>query len=140
MVSFSSGIFDFRDLIVGHGDRLPPGAIADDFFTKLRSGMWRLSRELSAEGRKRFFDEFLPLLHDTKYEVLGPLDSDSWYLVYIGAKNDSRGKGYARVLIDSVKKQVSQIKDLYGHQIPKDKPKATFCYHPKIMTHMRITG
>ena len=93
------------------GDRLPPGTVADDFCTKLRSGLWRLRFELSTEGRKRFFDEFMPLLHDTKHEVLGPLDDNSWYLVYIGAKSESRGKGYARALVDDIKKRVSHAKD-----------------------------
>lgn len=45
---------------------MPPGKNMDDIFTILRSGMWRLSYQLSREGRKRFFDEFLPLLNDTK--------------------------------------------------------------------------
>ena len=45
---------------------MPPGQNMDDFLTIIRSGMWRLSYQLSREGRKRFFDEFLPLLNDTK--------------------------------------------------------------------------
>lgn len=107
---------------MGLGDRLPPGTVADDFCTKLRSGMWRLGWDLTAEGKKRFFDEFLPLLHETKHEVLGPLDNDSWYLVYIGTKAKARGKGYARMLIEHVTKQVSPCGHLpevleTGHEI-----------------------
>lgn len=97
---------------MGHGDRLPPGTVADDFCTKWRSGLWRLGFELSAEGKKRFFDEFLPMLHETKHKVLGDLDNDSWYLVYIGTKTESRGQGYAKTLINDIKKQVSNTRDL----------------------------
>jgi len=83
---------------------LPPGKNIDDWFTILRSGMWRLSWKLSKEGRVRFFDEFLPLLHHTKQEVLGERDSNSWYLNYIGTKKEARGRGYARKLIEFVTK------------------------------------
>ncbi|KAI4268650.1 MAG: hypothetical protein L6R38_007773 [Xanthoria sp. 2 TBL-2021] len=71
--------------------------------------MWMLNRKLSVEGQDRFKKEFLPLLHRTKEEVLGNLDNDSWYLVYIGTKPESRGKGYARRLIEHVTTQVSGI-------------------------------
>jgi ribosomal protein S18 acetylase RimI-like enzyme len=81
---------------------MPPGQNMDDYLTILRSGMWRLSYQLSAEGRKRFFDEFLPLLNSTKAQVLGPRDEDSWYLVYIGTRPSGRGKGYARKVVDYV--------------------------------------
>lgn len=74
----------------------------DDICTLLRSGLWRLQYKLSSIGRKRFFNEFLPLLHDTKTEVMGRRDNDHWYLVYIGTKAGSRGKGYARKLIERV--------------------------------------
>lgn len=67
----------------------------DDWCTYLRSGMWRLNYQLSAEGRARFFTEFLPILHSTKHDVLGARENDSWYLVYIGTKPSARGKGYA---------------------------------------------
>lgn len=87
---------------------MPPGKNMDDWLTILRSGMWRLQFKLSAEGRKRFFDEFLPLLHDAKEEVMGDRDSDSWYLVYIGTKVASRGKGYARKLIEQVTNRLDQ--------------------------------
>ncbi|MCJ1391549.1 hypothetical protein MMC18_004413 [Xylographa bjoerkii] len=83
---------------------MPPGKNMDDLCTILRSGMWRLHYQLSAEGKTRFFKEFLPLLHDTKTEVLGSRDDDSWYLVYIGTKTSARGKGYARKLIEYVGK------------------------------------
>ncbi|KAL6719204.1 hypothetical protein ACLMJK_003441 [Lecanora helva] len=85
-------------------DRLPPGGNIDGFCTLLRSGLMRLNFKLSKEGKKRFFTEFIPLLHNTKHEVLGEDDDDSWYLVYIGTKPDSRGKGYARALIEHVTK------------------------------------
>ncbi|KAF2143677.1 uncharacterized protein K452DRAFT_160893 [Aplosporella prunicola CBS 121167] len=81
---------------------MPPGNNVDDLLTVLRSGMWRLRYRLSAEGKKRFFDEFLPLLHDTKAAVLGARDAASWYLVYIGTRPGARGKGYCRRLIEHI--------------------------------------
>jgi len=81
---------------------MPPGKNMDDLLTMFRSGLWRLNYKLSAEGKRRFFNEFLPLLHDTKTSVLGAQDDDSWYLVYIGTKPEARGRGYARKLIEQV--------------------------------------
>lgn len=81
---------------------MPPGKNMDDWFTMLRSGMWRLSFQLSSEGKKRFFDEFLPLLHMTKEKVMGERDAECWYLVYLGTKTASRGKGYARKLVKHI--------------------------------------
>ena len=81
---------------------MPPGKNMDDLFTIMRSGMWRLNFRFSAEGKRRFFHEFLPLLHKSKLEVLKDRDADSWYLVYIGTKSASRGKGYAKRLIEHV--------------------------------------
>jgi len=79
---------------------MPPGKNMDDWWTILRSGMWRLFYKLSHEGKQRFYGEFLPLLHNTKHEVLGQRDDDSYYLVYIGTKPSARGKGYAKKLIE----------------------------------------
>ncbi|KAK3684358.1 hypothetical protein LTR37_020359 [Vermiconidia calcicola] len=81
---------------------MPPGNNMDDMLTILRSGLWRLKYQLSPEGRTRFFNEFFPLLHDTKAEVLGSRDDDSWYLVYIGTRPSGRGKGYARKVVEYV--------------------------------------
>jgi len=74
--------------------------------TLLRSGMWRLYFTMSSEGRKRYFDEVLPLLHDTKHEVLGERDADAWYLVFLGTKPNSQGRGYAQRLLGDVMKRV----------------------------------
>ncbi|GAB7355978.1 hypothetical protein MBLNU459_g6608t1 [Dothideomycetes sp. NU459] len=79
---------------------MPPGQNMDDYLTIFRSGMWRLWYKLSAEGKARFFDEFFPLLHDVKHEVLGERDPDSYYLVYIGTRAAGRGKGYARKVVE----------------------------------------
>jgi len=78
---------------------MPPGKNMDGWWTILRSGLWRLYYRLSREGRARFYSEFLPLLHDTKQEVLGARDDNSLYLVYIGTKPEARRKGYAQLLI-----------------------------------------
>lgn len=82
--------------------RIPPGNNLDGWMTLFRSGLWRLYFTLSAEGRKRYFDEILPLLHDTKAAVLGDRDGDAWYLVYLGTKPNSQGRGYARRLLEDV--------------------------------------
>lgn len=81
---------------------MPPGKNIDDLLTICRSGMWRLYYKFSKEGKDRFFNEFLPLLSTTKAEVLGDRDGSSWYLNYIGTKAGSRGKGYARQLIEHI--------------------------------------
>jgi GNAT superfamily N-acetyltransferase len=79
-----------------------PGQNMDEYLTILRSGMWRLWYKLSTEGKTRFFDEFFPLLHDTKHEIMGARDDESYYLVYLGTKIAARGKGYARKCIEYV--------------------------------------
>ena len=87
-------------------NRMPPGKNMDDLWTILRSGMWRLWYKLSSEGKTRFYNEFLPLLHDTKHDVLGKRDDESYYLVYLGSKPSARGKGYAKKLIEHMTAQV----------------------------------
>ena len=94
-------------LILFYGNRMPPGKDMDDWFTMFKSGMWRLRYQLTAEGSKRFFNEFLPLLHETKAKALGADDQKSWYLVYIGTRPGAQGKGYAKALIEMVTKHVS---------------------------------
>ncbi len=89
--------------------RMPPAKNMDDWWTILRSGLWRLYYKLSREGKTRFYSEFLPLLHDTKHEILQERDDKSWYLVYIGTKPSARGKGYARTLIEHGTAIVSSI-------------------------------
>ncbi len=79
---------------------MPPGKNMDDWFTILRSGLWRLYFKLSREGKARFYSEFLPLLHTTKHEIMRERDDHSMYLVYVGSKPSARGKGYARTLIE----------------------------------------
>lgn len=84
----------------------PPGKTMDDLLTLLRSGLWRLHFQLSKEGRIRFFDEFLPLLTRSLNETLGGRSTDCWYLNYIGTKPGSRGRGYARKLIEHITARV----------------------------------
>lgn len=81
--------------------------------TLLRSGMWRLYFTLSAEGRKRYFEEVLPLLHDTKASVLGDRDADAWYLVFLGTKPNSQGRGYAKRLLEDMIQRVSSQSTSY---------------------------
>lgn len=84
----------------------------DDLWTIIRSGMWRLWYKLSREGSTRFNKEFLPLLHTVKHEILGDRDDDSYYLVYLGTKPGSQGKGYARKLIEHMTNRV-RIRTLF---------------------------
>ncbi|KAI0014423.1 hypothetical protein F4779DRAFT_612712 [Xylariaceae sp. FL0662B] len=79
---------------------MPPGKEMDDWLTIIRSGMWRLYYQLSAEGRRRYYDEVLPVLHDTKLETMGDRDGDCYYLVYLGTKPSGQRRGYARKLIE----------------------------------------
>lgn len=92
------------DIIMISNDlsRMPPGKNIDDWYTVLRSGMWRLYFQLSSEGRQRYYNELLPLLHDTKVEVLGERDENAYYLVYLGTKPHARGRGYARKLLQTM--------------------------------------
>lgn len=81
---------------------MPPGKDSDDWLTILRSGMWRLYYQLSAEGRRRYYNELLPVLHQTKHEVMGDRDDDCYYLVYLGTKPSGQRRGYARKLIEQM--------------------------------------
>ncbi|KAI1806208.1 hypothetical protein F4811DRAFT_512253 [Daldinia bambusicola] len=81
---------------------MPPGKEMDDWLTICRSGMWRLYYQLSAEGRKRYYKELMPILHDTKAEVMGDRDNDCYYLVYLGTKPSGQRRGYARKLIEQM--------------------------------------
>lgn len=88
-------------------NRMPPGKNIDDWWTVLRSGMWRLYFQLSSEGRKRYYDELLPLLHNTKAEILGERDDNAYYLVYLGTKPHARGQGYAGKLLQTMIERAS---------------------------------
>ncbi len=92
---------------------MPPGKNMDDLWTILRSGMWRLWYKLSSEGKKRFYSEFMPLLHETKHHVMGDRDDDSYYLVYLGSKPSARGKGYAKKLIEDMTAKVFPYSFIY---------------------------
>lgn len=87
---------------------MPPGQNMDDYLTIFRSGMWRLNYRLSSEGKVRFFQEFMPLLHDTMHTTLGERELEAWYLVYIGTRPSGRGKGHARKLIEHITKQADR--------------------------------
>ncbi|PHH79428.1 hypothetical protein CDD82_2392 [Ophiocordyceps australis] len=80
----------------------PPGKFMDGCWTTLRSGTWRLAYQLPSEARRRFFDELVPALHNTRERVMGSRNNDCYYLGYIGTKPSARGKGYASKLIQSM--------------------------------------
>ncbi|OAA47657.1 Acyl-CoA N-acyltransferase [Metarhizium rileyi] len=79
---------------------MPPGTANDDWLATLCSGTWRLRYQLPRESRKRLFNELFPALHNTKAEVLGGRNGDSYYLGYLGTKLGSRGKGHATKLLE----------------------------------------
>ncbi|KAI1095814.1 hypothetical protein F5B19DRAFT_439145 [Rostrohypoxylon terebratum] len=81
---------------------MPPGQEMDDWMTIIRSGMWRLYYQLSAEGRKRYYQELLPVLHKAKVETMGDRDNECYYLVYLGTKPAGQRRGYAKKLIQQM--------------------------------------
>lgn len=104
---FSGSVEDRATRDSDNLSRMPPGKNIDDWYTVLRSGMWRLYFQLSSEGRQRYYNEMLPLLHDTKAEVLGERDDNAYYLVYLGTKPHARGRGYAGKLLRTMIARVS---------------------------------
>ena len=92
---------------------MPPGATYASWRTLVCRGAARLLRlhvqtrwQLSREGTVRLLEEFFPLLHATKQEVLAERDPSAWYLVYLGTRPEARGRGLAKRLISEVMKQV----------------------------------
>ncbi|KXX77938.1 Puromycin N-acetyltransferase [Madurella mycetomatis] len=93
---------------------VPPGKHLDGWWTQIRSGMWRLYFQLSSEGKKRYFQEIPPLLHATKAAVLGERNDDAWYLVYLGTKPNSQGRGFAsRLLRDMMARADAEGRPMY---------------------------
>ena len=45
---------------------MPPRQNMDDWLTIFRTGMWRLWYKLTPEGKRRYFGEFMDVLHQTK--------------------------------------------------------------------------
>jgi ribosomal protein S18 acetylase RimI-like enzyme len=92
---------------------MPPGTNMDSYFDMLMKGVLMrgigVLMKLSKEGRVRLFKEFIPLLHDTKAEILKERDETSWYLVYLGTHSRARGKGLAKKLVREITKKVSSI-------------------------------
>ncbi|KAM0280452.1 hypothetical protein ACHAQH_004031 [Verticillium albo-atrum] len=81
---------------------VPPGKDTDTWLNLFRSGLWRSYFQLSHEARKRYYNDFIPLLHHTKEEVMGARDAECYYLVYIGTKPNARRKGYASKLMEDM--------------------------------------
>lgn len=82
--------------------RIPPKTTLSTPLTLLRSGLWSLRFRLPGESRRRYFDEIGPLLRRTKREVLGEREGEAWYLVYLGTRPESRGRGWAGRLVGDV--------------------------------------
>lgn len=93
--------------------------------------MWRLYLQLSAEGRQRYFNELMPLLHDTKAEVLSEREHDAYYLVYLGTKPHARGRGYARKLLQTMIERVRVDEHLVTRgEIAPLRPQELTCHLP----------
>lgn len=88
-------------------NRETPGSNTDGWWTAFRSGILKLYFQLGPEGRQRYFNEMLPLLHDTLAEVMGDRSRECYYLVYIGTKPSARGRGYASKLMKDMIMKVS---------------------------------
>ena len=92
---------------------MPPGTTNDDWLATILSGTWRLWYQLPREGRKRLFGELFPALHNTKVEVMGDRNDDSYYLGYLGTKANARGKGHATRLLRHMMNKVKTRCILY---------------------------
>ncbi|EPY50112.1 hypothetical protein SPOG_03580 [Schizosaccharomyces cryophilus OY26] len=79
-----------------------PGERIDDWYTVLRSGLWRLFYKLGAENRHRFFNELIPLHNRVMPEAMKDRIDNFWYLMFVGVKANSRGKGYLRKLLKPI--------------------------------------
>ncbi|RCI09424.1 hypothetical protein L249_3751 [Ophiocordyceps polyrhachis-furcata BCC 54312] len=90
----------------------PPGKFMDDWWATFRSGTWRLAYQLPAEARKRFFDELVPALHDTREKTMGARNDDTYYLGYIATKPSARGRGYASKLIRAMTQKATDGRKL----------------------------
>lgn len=87
--------------------RLPPKTTLCHPLTLLRSGLWSIRFRMPGESRRRYFSEIGPLLRRTKREVLGEREREAWYLVYLGTRPESRGRGWAGRLVGDVVRVVS---------------------------------
>ncbi|EPX71722.1 uncharacterized protein SOCG_03658 [Schizosaccharomyces octosporus yFS286] len=85
-----------------------PGQRIDDWYTIFRSGLWRLSYKLGAENRHRFFKELIPLHNKVMPEAMAGRTHNFWYLMFVGVKENKRGKGYLRSLIQPILKIADQ--------------------------------
>lgn len=85
---------------------MPPNTQMDDTLTFLRSSFWRFT--LITAKRHQSFKTPFPLLHQTKAGVLGARDNDSYYLVYIGTKEASRGQGLATKMVANVARRADK--------------------------------
>jgi GNAT superfamily N-acetyltransferase len=87
---------------------MPPGKDMDSYSTTFRSGLWRLHYRFSKVGYARWFTDFMPLLHDTKHDVLQERDNNSWYLVYLGTRPGARRRGLARALVEHITEKADE--------------------------------
>ncbi|ODV60533.1 GNAT family N-acetyltransferase ASCRUDRAFT_91831 [Ascoidea rubescens DSM 1968] len=79
----------------------PPDLIIEDgYLTLIRSGYLRVAWLSGFEGFKKIFTQLFNVLSNTKDRVLGDDNKYTWSLIYIGTDVDSRGKGYAKHLIN----------------------------------------
>ncbi|KAI1103114.1 hypothetical protein F4804DRAFT_244519 [Jackrogersella minutella] len=92
----------FNYIVAAHCYRGIVTTIGPDYEGVALCGMWRLYYQLSAEGRKRYYQELLPVLHNTMVETMGDRANECYYLVYLGTKPSGQRRGYARKLIEQM--------------------------------------
>lgn len=67
--------------------------------TYWRSGLWLLWLRLGREGRTRFFGSWDTLMEGMT-SIMGTRASTTWILADLGTKKSSRGRGYAKKVME----------------------------------------
>lgn len=88
---------------------MPPGVKFDTSLLMLiRSGMWRFRYLLGPQTRSRFLDEYVAAA-GVQQDILTE-GRDVWYLFFLGAIPEERGKGHSRTLIQFISAQADATK------------------------------
>lgn len=88
---------------------MPPGTRFDDgYLMFLRSGMWRFKYLLGPQTRTRFFGEYAAVAGGQQIKLTE--GRDVWFLYYLGALPEARGKGHSKTLIEFISKQADATK------------------------------
>lgn len=81
---------------------IPPGVPTNpSLFKVLWTGTWKLLFQLSFKSLRRYI-QYSDHSDLEKSRNLGDRKSNFWYLAFIGTRNDGRGKGHSRKLMDHI--------------------------------------